>query len=131
MSTKLYTYAVIGVGLAGFYAYDQYDRAANYVETEGTIKKVEQSCYLESSKYTTEVIPCEQAEVLKEVHPKYKNWSLKRDVRVTVSFRSPVDDNFYTSDLKVHWSQGDKVPKFGDVMKILASATEPSKARTY
>lgn len=131
MSTKLYTYAAIGAGLAGFYAYDQYDKAANYVEAKGTVKNVEQSCYLEDSKYTTDVISCERAEALKLVHPKYKTWRLKRDVQVTVAFRSPVDDKFHTSALKIRWSEGDKVPRTGDAMKILASSTEPSKARTY
>ena len=129
LKIRLYSFAIVGLGLAGFVAYDSYDKSANYVAADGRIQKVNQSCYLEDRNHTTDVIPCEQAEALNQSHPKYKTWRLKRDLKVTVSFKSPVDGNYYSSDLRVFWSKGDKVPKTGETMKILASSTEPAKAR--
>jgi hypothetical protein len=129
MSVRLWTYA----GMAGFFAiavaYDQYDKSSNYTPVQATIQRFSQSCYLEDSKYTTDTIDCARAEKLKASHPKYKSYTLKRTVIVTVSFKSPVDNDYHVSDLKLNWREGNKLPATGESMQILASKTKPDGVR--
>jgi hypothetical protein len=129
LKMKLYGMLLVGVGIAGIFAYDQHDKATNYVEVEATVKKVVETCYLETRKLVTDVLPCKQAEALKESHPKYKDWRLKRHIRAEVAFKSPVDDSFHSSELQLNWSEGDKVPSSGQHMKILASLKEAERVR--
>ena len=129
MGVRLWTYA----GMAGFFAifvaFDQYDKATNYVAVQATIQRFSQTCYLEDSKYTTDTIDCGRAEILKAIHPKYKNYRLKRTVIVTVSFKSPVDNGDHVSDLKLNWREGNKLPVTGERMEILASKTKQDEIR--
>ena len=129
MGVRLWTYA----GMAGFFvifaAYDQYDKASNYAAVQATIQRFSQSCYLEDSKYTTDTIDCALAENLKALHPKYMSYTLKRTVIVTVSFKSPVDNDYHVSDLKLNWREGKKLPATGESIQILASKSKPDGVR--
>lgn len=135
MGLRLYVFGAMVTGLGLMYVYDQYDRASNYIEATGRIQQVEQTCYLagklDGKKYISDKIQCSVAEDMQKNHPLYKNWDLKRDLKLAVRFKSPLDGQPHVSELSPIWKAGDKVPKIGDDYKILASKSVAEKIRIF
>lgn len=134
MGVRLYTWGAMAGAFGLIFAYDQYDKATNYVEANGQIRAVFQTCYLkgklDGKKYVTDQIECTVAEAMQKNHPLYKNWNLKREVKLTVGFKSPVDGQAHVSEITPIWHEKDKVPKVGDQYKVLASKSVADRARS-
>jgi hypothetical protein len=131
-----------GVGLVLIAsAFTAYDKSANYTQVTGEVFRVDRKCYLEGKERgvvtktttTTEEYPCPEMEDALANHPKYQGFEIHRHTNISVSFKSPVDNETHTKDLD-QTTSGDTKPfkgaVLGDKIEILAHKTKADNART-
>jgi hypothetical protein len=132
---NLKAYGLVGVVLSLSYAYSQYDKATNYVETTARVTKVEESCYLKKKErgigtkttITTKTGPCKIANALKEHHPEFKSYSVIKNTYVEFSYKSPVDGRRHNGRHEQAKHKNGQPIKRGDALAILAHMEVPEK----
>ena len=128
---------IVAVGVAGFAAYDQYDKRVNFQRVEARISAVNDQCYMEKvtregitkTTSTSETLRCELAQVLTREHPKWQGYSVKHKIEVRFAFISPVDGATHTSSLEMATFPNGRPLRAGEVLPVLASKTKADKTR--
>jgi hypothetical protein len=119
------------IGLA---VIEEYDKKKNYVRVDARVTKVATTCYLEKkegkSTRTTDVIECDKAELLKQIHPGYAGWDVKYSIKVAYLFTSPADRQAHEGEQTfIAYPEGRKL-QYGDLMPVLAHKSEAGKSRS-
>ena len=134
---RLAAIAIVAVGLAGFAAYDQYDKRANYQRVEARIAAINEQCYLEKvergavtkTTSTSGLVRCGLAELLKREHPKWQGYDVKHKIELRLVYVSPVDGATHTSSLEMAAFPNGKPLRAGEVFLVLASRSKADKTR--
>ena len=130
-------YAVMIVGFAGFVAYDQYDKKANFQPVNARVSAVNEQCYMEKvergavtkTTSTSDPLRCDLAQVLTREHPKWQGYDVKHRIDVQFSYVSPVDGALHTSSQQMSAFPNGQPLRAGDVLPIRASKTRADKTR--
>ena len=128
---------IVAVGVAGFAAYDQYDKRVNFQRVEARISAVNDQCYMEKvtregitkTTSTSEMLRCELAQVLTREHPKWQGYSVKHKIEVRFAFVSPVDGATHASSLEMATFPNGRPLRAGEILPVLASKTKADKTR--
>ena len=134
---RLAGFMIVAVGLAGFAAYDQYDKRVNFRRVEARISAVNDQCYMEKvtrdgitkTTSTSETLRCELAQALTREHPKWQGYSVKHKIEVRFAFVSPVDGATHTSSLEMATFPNGRPLRAGEILPVLASKTKVDKTR--
>lgn len=134
---RLAGFMIVAVGLAGFAAYDQYDKRVNFRRVEARISAVNDQCYMEKvtrdgitkTTSTSEMLRCELAQVLTREHPKWQGYSVKHKIEIRFAFVSPVDGATHTSSLEMATFPNGRPLRAGEILPVLASKTKADKTR--
>lgn len=134
---RLAGFMIVAVGLAGFAAYDQYDKRVNFKRVEARISAVNDQCYMEKvtrdgitkTTSTSEMLRCELAQVLTREHPKWQGYSVKHKIEIRFAFVSPVDGATHTSSLEMATFPNGRPLRAGEILPVLASKTKADKTR--
>ena len=130
-------YSVMIVGFAGFVAYDQYDKKANFQPVNARVSAVNEQCYMEKvergavtkTTSTSDFLRCELAQVLTREHPKWQGYAVKHKIDVQFSYVSPADGATHTSSQQMSAFPNGQPLRAGDVLPIRASKTKADKTR--
>jgi hypothetical protein len=128
---------IVAVGVAGFAAYDQYDKRVNFKRVDARISAVNDQCYMEKvtregitkTTSTSDLLRCELAQVLTREHPKWQGYTIKHKIEVRFAFVSPVDGATHTSSLEMSSFPNGRPLRAGEVLPVLASKTKADKTR--
>jgi hypothetical protein len=128
---------IVAVGVAGFAAYDQYDKRVNFKRVDARISAVNDQCYMEKvtregitkTTSTSDLLRCELAQVLTREHPKWQGYTIKHKIEVRFAFVSPVDGVTHTSSLEMSSFPNGRPLRAGEVLPVLASKTKADKTR--
>ena len=128
---------IVGVGVAGFAAYDQYDKRVNFKRVDARISAVNDQCYMEKvtregitkTTSTSDLLRCELAQVLTREHPKWQGYTIKHKIEVRFVFVSPVDGATHASSLEMAAFPNGRPLRAGEVLPVLASKTKADKTR--
>jgi hypothetical protein len=134
---RLAVLGIVAVAIAGFVAYDQYEKKANFQPVDAHISAVTDQCYLEKvergvitkTTSTSDLLGCELAALLTREHPKWFGYAIKHKIEVRFAYVSPVDGARYTSSLKMSAFPNGQRLRMGDVLRVLASKTKADKTR--
>ncbi|MCK1544087.1 hypothetical protein IVA87_09945 [Bradyrhizobium sp. 147] len=134
---RLLVFGLIAVGIAGFAAYDQYDKKANFQRVDARVSAVTDQCYLEKvergifskTTSTSDLLRCDQAEILTREHPKWQGYEIKHKIEVKFAYVSPVDGTTHFSSLRMSGFPNGQPLRMGDVLPVLASKTKADKTR--
>lgn len=132
-ANRLMGLGVLAIGLGGFYAFDQYDKRANYAPAQARISKVEELCYMEKevgrTTTTSDVLGCEIAQYAVKNHPKWNGFTVKSKISVEYEYISPVDNRTHSGKRTMSaWPDGRKLNR-GELFQIRASKIDPNKSR--
>ena len=78
---------------------------------------------------TSDVLPCERAEVLTRDHPKWQAYEVKHKIEIRFTYVSPVDGATHASSLTMAAFPKGQPLHAGDVLKVLASKSKADKTR--
>ncbi|WFU20056.1 hypothetical protein [Bradyrhizobium sp. CB3481] len=128
---------IAAVGVAGFAAYDQYDKRVNFKRVDARISAVNEQCYMEKvtrevitkTTSTSDLLRCELAQVLTREHPKWQGYTVKHKIEIRFAFISPVDGATHTSSLEMSSFPNGRPLRAGEVLPVLASKTKADKTR--
>jgi hypothetical protein len=134
---RLVVFGAIAAVVAGFAAYDKYDKNANYQPVDARISAVSEQCYMEKvergvvmkTTSTSELLRCELAEVLTRQHPKWQGYAIKHKIEIRFAYVSPVDGASHASSLTMSAFPKGQPLRTGDVLRVLASKTKADKTR--
>lgn len=134
---RLAFFGLVATGIAGFAAYDQYDKKANFQRVNAHVSTVSEQCYLEKvdrgilskSTSTSDMLRCELAEQLTREHPKWQGYEIKHKIEIKFAYISPVDGATHTSSLRMSAFPDGRPLHMGDVFQVLASKTKADKTR--
>ena|ERR1700760_2630118 len=130
---RLVVFGTIAAAVAGFAAYDKYDKSTNYQPVDARVSAVNEQCYMEKVEgrrtSTSDVLRCELAEVLTREHPKWQGYEVKHKIEIRFTFVSPVDGASHASSLTMTAFPKGQPLRTDDVLKVLASKTRADKTR--
>ncbi|QOG20178.1 MULTISPECIES: hypothetical protein [Bradyrhizobium] len=134
---RLAFFGLVAAGIAGFAAYDQYDKKTNFQRVNAHVSTVTEQCYLEKvergilskTTSTSDMLRCELAELLTREHPKWQGYEIKHKIEIQFAFISPVDGATHTSSLRMSAFPDGRALRMGDVFQVLASKTKADKTR--
>jgi hypothetical protein len=134
---RLAVFGTIAVAVAGFAAYDKYDKNTNFQPVDARISAVNEQCYMEKVERevltkrtsTSDLLRCERAELLTRVHPKWQGYAIKHKIEIQFTYVSPLDGATHTSSLTMSAFPNGQELRAGDVLRVLASKTKADKTR--
>lgn len=134
---RLIVIGIVSAGIAGFAAYDQYDKKTNFQPVDARVSTVTDQCYLEKvdrgvlskTTSTSDMLRCELAELLTREHPKWQGYEIKHKIEVKFAYVSPVDGATHWSSLRMSAFPNGQPLQMGDVLRVLASKTKADKTR--
>ena len=134
---RLAFFGLIAAGIAGFSAYDQYDKRTNFQRVSAHINTVTDQCYLEKvergvlskTTSTSDMLRCELAEVLTRDHPKWQGYEIKHKIEIKFAYISPVDNATHMSSLRMSTFPNGQPLHMGDVFQVLAHKSKADKTR--
>lgn len=129
--------AIILAGAVGVVAYDQYDKSTNYKRVDARVSGVNDQCYLEKvergiltkTKWTSDMVRCDVAEVLRKENPKWQGYDVRHKIEVRVVYVSPVDGGTHQSVLRMSSFPCGQPLHAGDLLPVLASKTKVDRTR--
>lgn len=134
---KLIALAVVVIGIAGvgLMMAQAYDLKTNYMLVDAKIMSVETECFIKSGKEkivtkdTDELayMDCDLAPIVAKQHG-FKESAIKKRVKVSYDYRSPVDGRVYSGDF-MRTGKVDGVRK-GKMIQVHAHKTDPEDSRT-
>ena len=134
---RLAVFGTIAAAVAGFAIYDKYDKNTNYLPVDARISVVNEQCYMEKvergvltkTTSTSDLLPCDVAEVLTRGHPNWQGFTIKHKIEIKFAYVSPVDGATHFSTLQMSDFPKGKPLQMGDVLRVLASKSKPDKTR--
>jgi hypothetical protein len=134
---RLAVFGTIAAAVAGFAAYDKYDKNTNYLPVDARISAVSEQCYMEKvergvvtkTTSTSDLLRCDLAEVLTRGHPKWQGYTIKHKIEIRYAYVSPVDGATHDSSLTMTAFPKGQPLRAGDVLRVLASKTKADKTR--
>jgi hypothetical protein len=134
---RLAVFGTIAVAAAGLAAYDKYDKTTNFQAVDARISAVNEQCYMEKvergvvtkTTSTSDLLPCERAELLTRVHPKWQGYAIKHKIEIRFAYVSPVDGATHAASLTMSAFPNGRPVRAGDVLRVLASKTKADKTR--
>ena len=134
---RLLVFGTIATAVAGFAAYDRYDKNTNYLPVDARISVVSDQCYMEKvergalikTTTTSDLVRCELAEVLTREHPKWQGYTIHHKIEIRFAYVSPVDRATHTSSLQMSVFPKGQQLRAGDVLRVLASKSKADKTR--
>ena len=134
---RLAVFGTVAVALAGFAAYDKYDKNTNYQPVDARTSAVNEQCYMEKvesgvltqTPSTSDLLRCELAESLTRVHPKWQGYAIKHKIEIRFAYVSPVDGATHAASLTMSAFPKGQPMRAGDVLRVLASKTKADKTR--
>jgi hypothetical protein len=125
------------VTVVGLTAYNQYDKAVNYQPVDARVSAVDEQCYMEKVEHggvtkttsTSDLLPCDKAELLVRLHPKWQGYTINHKIEVRFAYVSPVDGGTHASSLTFAAYPGGQPLRAGDVVRVLASKTKADSTR--
>ena len=134
---RLLVFGVVAAAVVGFGAYDQYDKKSNYQRVDARVSTVTDQRYLEKvergvlskTTSTSDLLRCDQAEILTRDHPKWQGYEIKHKIEVKFAYVSPADGATHFSSLRMSTFPNGQPLRMGDVLQVLASKTKADKTR--
>ena len=134
---RLVVFGTIAAAVAGFAAYDKYDKNTNYQPVEARISDVSDQCYMEKvergvltkTTSTSDLLRCDLAELLTRAHPKWQGYAINHKIEIRFAYVSPVDGATHASSLTMSAFPNGQQMRAGDVLRVLASKTKTDKTR--
>jgi hypothetical protein len=134
---RIIVWGIVGLGIAGFAAYDQYDRSANYAAVQARVLRVNEQCYLEKKErgvftkttQSSRLMPCPLAEMLARDHPAWQGFDIKHKIEVSLLYVSPANGRQQEATMQLTSYPDGRAMRSGDVMAVRASKTEPARTR--
>ena len=130
---RLVVFGTIAAVVAGFTAYDKYDKSTNFQPVDARISDVSDECYMEKVEgrktSTSDLLGCERAELLTRQHPKWHGYAIKHKIEIRFAYVSPVDGATHASSLTMSDFPNGQQLRAGDVLRVLASKTKADKTR--
>ncbi|TWC05185.1 hypothetical protein FBZ93_103197 [Bradyrhizobium macuxiense] len=126
-------YGMIAIGLAGFYAYREFDKRVNFRPIDARVSSVKEQCYLDKTEgnrsSSSDLLPCEIAELLARNHPKWQGYDIKHKIEIRFAYISPVDGAAHESNLQMAAYPDDRPLHAGDIFPVQASRSDANKTR--
>lgn len=126
---------LVAVGVAGFFGYDQYDRAYNYEQVVAEVTTVDEVCHLTKkegkTRYVTDAGPCDIVEEINRTHPEYLDYKLVRTTDVQYRYQSPADGNTYSGSHKQRKHEDGTPIAQGEGLTVLAHKAEPETTKKF
>lgn len=124
---------IILVGAGGVYAYDQYNKKANFVPVQARVSEVRETCYMEKRvgrrTSTSDTLACDLARKLTQEHPSWQGFQVKQQIVVNYEYVSPVDQRTHSGKRTLSaYPAGKKISR-GEIFNVRASKTDPAKSR--
>ena len=134
---RLAVFGTIAAAVAGFAAYDNYDKNTNFQPVDARISAVSEQCYMEKvergvvtkTTSTSDLLRCELAELLTREHPKWQGYAIHHKIEIRFAYVSPVDGATHASSLTMSAFPKGQQLRAGDVLRVLASKTKADKTR--
>jgi hypothetical protein len=134
---RLAVFGTIAAAVAGFAVYDKYDKTTNFQPVDARISTVSEQCYMEKAERgvltkttsTSDLLPCELAELLTRGHPKWQGYAIHHKIEIRFAYVSPVDGATHASSLTMSAFPKGQQLRAGDVLRVLASKTKADKTR--
>ncbi|MXN66276.1 hypothetical protein GR183_15280 [Stappia sp. GBMRC 2046] len=133
--TRVYMFGFFALLLAGFYVYDRFDKATNYLPVEARVVSVETLCHgtrtkrgiLTKTKETTREGDCDVLRALVATHPEFKGFHVVETAYISFSYKSPVDGQTHSGQHKKTVRPNSILARKGEMIEILASKQDPEK----
>jgi hypothetical protein len=134
---RLAVFGTIAAAVAGFAAYDNYDKKTNFQPVDARISAVSEQCYMEKvergvlvkTTSTSDLLGCELAEFLTREHPRWRGYAIRHKIEIRFAYVSPVDGATHASSLTMSAFPNGQQLRAGDVLRVLASKTKADKTR--
>jgi hypothetical protein len=130
---RLGVYGLICVGLAGYYAYHEFDKRVNFRPIDARVSSVEEQCYMEKTEgqrsSSSDLLPCELAELLTHGQTKWQGYDIKHKIEIRFAFISPVDGAAHESRLQMAAYPDNRPLRAGDIFPVQASRSEANNIR--
>ncbi len=127
---RLYGVGFVMMAFGVMWAYDTYDKAANYSKVSAKVFDVTSVCHMEKEegkkKWVSNKGPCDVARNLVETHPGYKGYTVRETAKIQYAYY--VDGQEYTGEQERRSSKPIML-KDGDPIEILVSNDDPNKTR--
>jgi hypothetical protein len=129
--------AIVAALIGGFAIYDNYDKKTNYQPVDARVSAVSDQCFMEKvekgvltkTTSTSDLLPCDVAEVLTRQHPNWQGFAIKHKIEIKFAYVSPVDGATHFSTLQMSDFPKGQPLRMGDVLRVLASKSKPDKTR--
>ncbi|PDT75501.1 hypothetical protein [Bradyrhizobium sp. C9] len=130
---RLSLYGMIAIGVAGLYAYIEFDKRVNFRPIDARVSSVKEQCYLEKTEdnrsSTSDLLPCELTELLARHHPKWQGADIKHKIEIRFAYISPADGAAHESNLQLAEYPDNRQLSRGDIFPVQASRTEANRTR--
>ncbi|HEX7920910.1 MAG TPA: hypothetical protein VF583_08155 [Bradyrhizobium sp.] len=130
---RLGLYGMIAIGVAGLYAYIEFDKRVNFRPIDARVSSVKEQCYLEKTEdnrsSTSDLLPCELTELLARHHPKWQGADIKHKIEIRFAYISPVDGAAHESNLQLAEYPDNRQLSRGDIFPVQASRKEANRTR--
>ena len=130
---RLSLYGMIAIGVAGLYAYIEFDKRVNFRPIDARVSSVKEHCYLEKTEdnrsSTSDLLPCELTELLARHHPKWQGADIKHKIEIRFAYISPVDGAAHESNLQLAEYPDNRQLSRGDIFPVQASRKEANRTR--
>jgi hypothetical protein len=133
---RLVVYGMFCVGLAGLHVYGEFDKRVNFQPIDARVTAVNEQCYMEKTEglgsgktWTSDLLPCELAELLTREHSKWQGYDVKHKIEVRFDYISPVDGATHASRLEMSAYPDGRPLLAGDIFPVQASRDQASKTR--
>lgn len=131
MKNFLIKIGLIAAAVAAFFAYDFYDKSANYAEAKAKVTGVETLCYLYKKQYkkttTTNEQPCPLIKQAAASDPQYADFEVREKTHVKYSYDFD-GKPFGSEHVQARKADGSAI-SVGDELPILVSKADPAKTR--
>ncbi|MBR1207312.1 MULTISPECIES: hypothetical protein [unclassified Bradyrhizobium] len=130
---RLGLYGMIAIGVAGLYAYIEFDKRVNFRPIDARVSSVKEQCYMEKTEdnrsSTSDLLPCELVELLARHHPKWQGSDIKHKIEIRFAYISPVDGAAHESNLQLAEYPDNRQLNRGDIFPVQASRREANRTR--
>ena len=133
---RLVVFGTVAAAVAGFAAYDKYDKNTNYQPVDARISDVvinatwrKSSAAVSRRRRQPRPLGCDLAELLTRAHPKWQGYAINHKIEIRFSYVSPVDGATHASSLTMSAFPKGQQLRAGDVLQVLASKTKTDKTR--
>lgn len=130
---RLGLYGMIAIGVAGLYAYIEFDKRVNFRPIDARVSSVKEQCYLEKTEdnrsSTSDLLPCDLTELLARHHPKWQGADIKHKIEIRFAYISPVDGAAHESNLQLAEYPDNRQLSRGDIFPVQASRKEANRTR--